>query len=373
MAKIDRLIGILVDKQIPVAALQPNSPVMLDMGGGDTRSLNDKNISARRVELLLAEIMPDQIKQELRFSGRVEFRYDSPHGAVGVTALRRGGKLSVYLSTARVVNGSERSVDAAPEEEDSGSLDPYADSESQADARDGNADLLPDHGQPEVESHRWEPEPASSTSAGDPEPVDSSDDPFGEGQLAEESSFADASARPMAADAERKGEKKRASERSVEMEEQGMSVPIDRYLRVMYEEGCSDLHMSSNNPPMYRKDGEITRLRNMKSLPPNRVEELLLPIMPDRNYDEFMEIRDTDFAYEIDGIGRFRCNVFMDRIGPGAVFRLIPDELLTAEDLDLSQDLLDLCFLNKGHGPRHRTHRLRQVHHARRAHRLHQP
>ncbi|MGM0555212.1 MAG: type IV pilus twitching motility protein PilT [Myxococcota bacterium] len=342
MAKIDRLIGILVDKQIPLAALQPDSPIMLDMGGGDTRSLNDKEISARRVELLLSEILPKQVKEELRFSGRAEFRYESPHGAVGVTALRRGGKLSVYLSTAGVKSTSESSVVAESEAEEV--FDLYDVSESGAD--DEHADLLPDQGEPEVESHRWEPE--SEASAAAEESVDSSDDVFGEGKLAEESSFIDASARPMAAEAGRKGKKNPSPERSIEMNEPGMSVPIDRYLRVMYEEGCSDLHMSSNNPPMYRKDGEITRLRDMDSLSPSRVEELLLPIMPDRNYEEFMEIRDTDFAYEIDGIGRFRCNVFMDRIGPGAVFRLIPDELLTAEDLDLSKDLLDLCFLNKG-------------------------
>ncbi len=350
MAKIDRLIGILVDKQIPLAALQPDSPITLDMGGGDTRDLNDKKISARRVEMLLSEILPEQTKEELRFSGRAEFRYQSPHGPVAVTALRRGGKLSVYLSTAGGPSASESSVVAESGAEDSGGgFDLYTESgaESEADASDEHADLLPDNGQPEVESHRWDPEP----DAGDSEASDDSEtdeDVFGEGHLAEESSFVDSSARPTAAGAERTGKQDRPPERAIEMNEPGMSVPIDRYLRVMYDEGCSDLHMSSNNPPMYRKDGEITRLQDMDALSPSRVEELLLPIMPDRNYEEFMEIRDTDFAYEIEGIGRFRCNVFMDRIGPGAVFRLIPDELLTAEDLDLSQDLLDLCFLNKG-------------------------
>jgi twitching motility protein PilT len=344
VAKIDRLIGILVDKQIPLAALQPDSPIMLDMGGGDTRSLNDKVVSARRVEILLAEILPEQIKEELRFSGRAEFRYESPHGPAAVTALRRGGKLSVYLSTAGVASASESSV--ASEAESERGVDLYEASDSAL--PDENADLLPGNEEPAVESHRWEPESESETHGDSDESMDSSDDVFGEGKLAEESSFVDASARPMAAEAERKGNQDRPPKRAIEMNEPGMSVPIDRYLRVMYEEGCSDLHMSSNNPPMYRKDGEITRLRDMDSLSPGRVEELLLPIMPDRNYEEFMDIRDTDFAYEIEGIGRFRCNVFMDRIGPGAVFRLIPDELLTAEDLDLSQDLLDLCFLNKG-------------------------
>src|SRR5205814_395282 len=57
---------------------------------------------------------------------------------------------------------------------------------------------------------------------------------------------------------------------------------------------------------------------------------------------------DTDFAYEIAGLGRFRSNVFMDRKGPGAVFRVIPSKILTAEDLGLSPYILKLCGLNKG-------------------------
>ena len=335
MAKIDQLIHILAEKQVPLAAIQPDSKVMLDMGGGETRSLSDKVVSARRVEMLLNEIMPESLKEEPRFSGRAEFRYESPHGSVGVTALRRGGKLSIYLSTAGLLSGSESSVVAESAPLDNELAD--------------NADLLPRNGDGP------EPIEAGFDSIDDDEPlaessVDSTSDEdiFDQPELAEDSSFIDSSARPMAAEADRSGRKDPAPNRSIEMNEPGMSVPIDRYLRVMHEEGCSDLHLSSSNPPMYRKDGEITRLHDMDSLSPSRVEELLLPIMPDRNYEEFMEIRDTDFAYEIDGIGRFRCNVFMDRVGPGAVFRLIPDELLTAEDLDLSQDLLDLCFLNKG-------------------------
>jgi twitching motility protein PilT len=302
------------------------------MGGGDTRPLSEKVISARRVEMLLLDILPEQAKEELRFSGRVEFRYESEWGPVGVTGLRRGGKLSIYLSTAGLQAQSESVVESEAAIE-------------VPDEMSDHDDLLPN--QADAESDSWRP---SNEAPSEEEAVDPTSDEafFDEPRLSEDSSFVDASARPMAVNAERTGRNGAPPERPIEMNEPGMSVPIDRYLRVMHEEGCSDLHLSSDNPPMYRKDGEITRLRDMESLSPSKVEELLLPIMPDRNYEEFMEIRDTDFAYEIDGIGRFRCNVFMDRVGPGAVFRLIPDELLTAEDLDLSQDLLDLCFLNKG-------------------------
>ena len=78
------------------------------------------------------------------------------------------------------------------------------------------------------------------------------------------------------------------------------------------------------------------------------IEALLEPIMPERNRKEFAERHDTDFAYEIPDLARFRANAFVDRKGPGAVFRVIPTKILTAEQLGLSQHLLQLCHLNKG-------------------------
>ena len=76
--------------------------------------------------------------------------------------------------------------------------------------------------------------------------------------------------------------------------------------------------------------------------------QLLGPIMPEKNRKEFTERHDTDFAYEIAGLARFRSNVFADRQGPGAVFRVIPTKILTAEQLGLSPFILQLCALNKG-------------------------
>src|SRR5207253_2624514 len=70
--------------------------------------------------------------------------------------------------------------------------------------------------------------------------------------------------------------------------------------------------------------------------------------IPERSREEYERRHDTDFAYEVAGLGRFRSNVFMDRKGAGAVFRVIPSEILTAEDLGLSPHILKLCQLNKG-------------------------
>ena len=78
------------------------------------------------------------------------------------------------------------------------------------------------------------------------------------------------------------------------------------------------------------------------------IDGLLDPIVPERNSIEFAARNDTDFAYEIAGLARFRANVFRDRKGPGAVFRVIPSNILTAEQLGLSKHLLQMCHLNKG-------------------------
>jgi twitching motility protein PilT len=76
--------------------------------------------------------------------------------------------------------------------------------------------------------------------------------------------------------------------------------------------------------------------------------QLIGPIMPERNRKEFTDRHDTDFAYEIQGLARFRSNIFADRNGPGAVFRVIPSKILTAEQLGLSSHILQLCHLQKG-------------------------
>src|SRR5438093_1482451 len=124
---------------------------------------------------------------------------------------------------------------------------------------------------------------------------------------------------------------------------------IDRLFQKMCEAKASDLHLSVGMPPLVRKDGEIAVLEEgAPAFDPESMWQMLDPIMPERNREEFERRHDTDFAYEIPGLGRFRSNVFMDRKGPGAVFRVIPSKILTAADLGLSPHILKLCQLNKG-------------------------
>jgi twitching motility protein PilT len=124
---------------------------------------------------------------------------------------------------------------------------------------------------------------------------------------------------------------------------------IDRLFHAMCAQKASDLHLCVGMPPLIRKDGSIQPLEeNGTALDAESIVSLLEPIMPTKNREEFARRHDTDFAYEIAGLGRFRANVFMDRKGRGAVFRVIPSKILTAEDLGLSPAILQLCRLNKG-------------------------
>jgi twitching motility protein PilT len=125
--------------------------------------------------------------------------------------------------------------------------------------------------------------------------------------------------------------------------------PIDRLFHAMCTAGASDLHLCVGSPPMIRKDGRMEPLEaGAAALTGEDLGALLAPIMPEKNRKEYSERHDTDFAYEILGLARFRSNVFADRRGPGAVFRVIPSKILTAEQLGLSSQILQLCKLNKG-------------------------
>jgi twitching motility protein PilT len=124
---------------------------------------------------------------------------------------------------------------------------------------------------------------------------------------------------------------------------------INAMFRRMCEMKASDLHMSATVPPLVRKDGEMRRLHEAAGpLSSDMIMRLLVEIMPSVNQAEFEARHDTDFAYEIAGLARFRANVFRDRQGAGAVFRVIPSNILTAEQLGLSSHILDLCKLTKG-------------------------
>jgi twitching motility protein PilT len=128
----------------------------------------------------------------------------------------------------------------------------------------------------------------------------------------------------------------------------GSAAEFEELLRVMVEMKASDLHISVGSPPMVRHDGDVKGLPGRAVLAPADTERMLWPIAPERNREEFKRRHDTDFAHEIPGLARFRCNFFMDRKGMGGVFRVIPSRIMTAEEMGLPKEILQLCHLPKG-------------------------
>jgi twitching motility protein PilT len=122
---------------------------------------------------------------------------------------------------------------------------------------------------------------------------------------------------------------------------------MDGLLRLLVEAAASDLHLRAGQPPLLRRHGELVR-EPVEPIAPERLETLLTSIMTPREIGEYREGGDTDWAYEIEGLARFRCNAGRDRLGPLAVFRVIPSTVPSADAMGLSRDVQNLCYLTKG-------------------------
>ncbi len=119
-------------------------------------------------------------------------------------------------------------------------------------------------------------------------------------------------------------------------------------LKIQVEQNASDLHISAGNPPLLRVSGDIKPL-NDTPLTAEITHDLLYEIMRNDQQRNFEEYKDIDFGYEVQELqSRFRVNVFMDRHGLAAVFRLVPSKILTAAQLDLPPVLLELAQQRKG-------------------------
>jgi len=123
---------------------------------------------------------------------------------------------------------------------------------------------------------------------------------------------------------------------------------IDQYLEEMLEQGASDIHLSTNHQLCFRVDGEMQFQRDTEKFSEGELRELLYEVAPERNIAELEELWDTDFAYELPGIARFRVNIFVDHEGIGCVMRQIPSRIPTFEELNIPEGIRSFCFLNKG-------------------------
>ncbi|MGH8325973.1 MAG: type IV pilus twitching motility protein PilT [Steroidobacteraceae bacterium] len=122
---------------------------------------------------------------------------------------------------------------------------------------------------------------------------------------------------------------------------------IDAYLTEVLERRGSDLHFIAGDPARVRQYGDLHRLHE-ESLAPQRVHDALYEIMPRTAVERFESQDGADFAYSLAGKGRFRVNVLRHLNGMGAVFRAIPSEAMTLEELALPQAVRELCRASNG-------------------------
>ena len=286
---VDNLMKLLSAQGGRGLRLQAGHPAQMFDAAGSTRNVSTRTLTSQEILAAVTPIVPEHARADLPSAPSVEFEYRVP--AVGdfkVRILRSGDQLAVSI----LRNG------ATP-----------ADTTRPAAAA-----------------------PAGAPVPGPPTPSPTSAPPGAPAAAVPPSAAVAAAAAPAPSSVAANG-----------------APEIDRLFHAMCAMKASDLHISSGMPPLVRKDGEIRPLEEAAAaLSAHEIERLLDPIIPEKNASEFERRHDTDFAYEIAGLARFRANVFMDRKGRGAVFRVIPSKILTAEDLGLSPFILQLCRLNKG-------------------------
>ena len=122
---------------------------------------------------------------------------------------------------------------------------------------------------------------------------------------------------------------------------------IDALFNMMNEQGASDLHLSTGNPPIFRQRGEMVRL-NFKALGHDELKTILYEILSEKQKAHFEETKDLDFAYEVPGLARFRGNIMMQYRGIAAVFRIIPAKILSADELGLPEGVRRMTNFKKG-------------------------
>ncbi|GAB4281612.1 MAG: type IV pilus twitching motility protein PilT [Candidatus Rifleibacteriota bacterium] len=127
----------------------------------------------------------------------------------------------------------------------------------------------------------------------------------------------------------------------------GEEYNIDDLLKLIVEKGGSDLHLTVGSPPMLRLQGKLWPT-DLPVLSNKEARRLIYQFLQNDQRERLEEKLELDISYELEGVARFRCNVFFTRLGLGAVFRVIPTHIKTLAELKLPAVLGDLARRNKG-------------------------
>ncbi|MCZ6670205.1 MAG: type IV pilus twitching motility protein PilT, partial [Acidobacteria bacterium] len=126
-----------------------------------------------------------------------------------------------------------------------------------------------------------------------------------------------------------------------------MAVTLHQLLKILVEQGGTDLHITTNSPPQVRIDGKLVPLQ-MPPISAPESKHLAYSVMTDNQKHRFEEHLELDFSFGVRGLARFRANVFQQRGAVAAAFRTIPWEIKTFKELNLPQVVSDLCDKPRG-------------------------
>src|SRR5713226_4935312 len=296
-ARLDPFVDVLLREQADQLYLLPDEPVTL-VKDGKPRKVSRQPLTDAHIYALLTEVAPSDVADHIDQKTETEFDYAADRGLVRVRVVPETGRLTAVISPKVRVDTAARPV------------------VRQAQAPTATA----------------APAPAVTTPGPPPRPPRPS--AIAAAPMIEQPSAATVA--PGALPAEFADAQYKAAEQR-----------LGDLLRALVKAGSSDLHLRVGEPPLFRTHGEIARQMG-GPISADALALLLLSIMPERNRGEWKETGDTDFAYEIPGVARFRVNAARDRRGPVAVFRVIPAKVVTVEELGISKEVQQLCYLKKG-------------------------
>lgn len=124
---------------------------------------------------------------------------------------------------------------------------------------------------------------------------------------------------------------------------------IDELFRYLKDTEGSDLHLAAGMPPRVRRHGSLHDVENWSVLSHDELMDMLHEIAPsEEQWEDYEDCGDLDFAYGLTGVARYRCNFMRQHNGAAAVFRIIPEKILTCEQLGMPDPIADLSELTHG-------------------------
>jgi twitching motility protein PilT len=297
-ARIDPFVDVLLREKGDQLYLLPDEPVTM-VKDGKPRKVSRQPLTDQHIYALLVEVAPSESADQIDRMAETEFEYAADRGLVRVRIVPDMGRLTAVV--APIARSAD--VTAAPGALAAGEASDVATAS---------------------------PAPAPSPRPPRPSAIAAApmvEDPASPGPIPSSGAALPVDfAAPQFRGAER---------------------ALGELLKALVQSSSSDLHLRVSEPPVFRTHGEMRR-QATPAVTSEQLELMLLSVMPERNRAEWKETGDSDFAYEIAGLARFRVNAARDRRGPIAVFRVIPAQVVTVDQLRISKEVQQLCHLTKG-------------------------